>query len=172
MSGVQVPLSLGGDYDLILSKNINFFKLTVKNIKKDKKKKLMPQLDPYIAMSQVFWFTIFFLGFYVLMVRDILPGLARSIKLRQKKVGTGSSTSNLDEESAAIIAQTASTLESSLKDSRTLLTNISTTSSDWLESSIKEVNEKTLLDVNKSYIKTIGELKGRSFLIEETIKQK
>jgi hypothetical protein len=106
------------------------------------------------------------------MVRDILPGLARSIKLRQKKVGTGSSTSNLDDESAAIIAQTASTLESSLKDSRILLANISTTSSDWLESSVKDANENALFEVNKTYIKTIGELKGRSFLIEETIKQK
>ena len=28
------------------------------------------------------------------------------------------------------------------------------------------------LEVNKTYIKTIGELKGRSFLIEEAIKQK
>ena len=49
----------------------------------------MPQLDLYIAMSQVFWFTIFFLGFYVLIVRDILPAMARSLKLRQKKVDAG-----------------------------------------------------------------------------------
>ena len=45
----------------------------------------MPQLDIYIAMSQVFWFTIVFLVFYIFMVRDILPQIARSIKLRQKK---------------------------------------------------------------------------------------
>jgi hypothetical protein len=132
----------------------------------------MPQLDPYIAFSQVFWFIIFFLGFYVLIVRDVLPVLARSIKLREKKVGTGSASNSLDDESITTIAQTASTLESSLKDSRVLLASISTTSSDWLESSIKDVNEKALVNVNKSYIKTIGELKGRSFLIEETIKQK
>jgi len=131
----------------------------------------MPQLDVYIGMSQVFWFTIFFLIFYVLIVRDILPVLARSIKLRQKKVGNTASSS-LDGETSAIIAQTATTLEGSLNDSRTLLSNVSSTSSEWLESSVKNVNENTLLELNKSYIKTIGELKGRSFLIEQAIKQK
>jgi len=131
----------------------------------------MPQLDLYIAISQVFWFTIFFLGFYVLIIRDILPAIARSLKLRQKKVGTGS-VSSLDDEGTEIVDQTAVTLETSLNNSRTLLGNISSTSTDWLETSLKDVNNKTLLDLNKNYIKTIGELKGRSFLIEQTIKQK
>lgn len=131
----------------------------------------MPQLDMYTGMSQVFWFTIVFVIFYLLIVRDVLPTLARSIKLRQKKVG-GGGASSLDEEAIAINAQTAATLETSLKDSRTLLTTVSTSSSNWLESSLTAVNESTLLDLNKSYIKTIGELKGRSFLLEQTIKQK
>lgn len=131
----------------------------------------MPQLDLYIAMSQVFWFSILFLVFYVLIVRDVLPTLARSIKLRKKKV-SGESTGSLDDEATEVINQTAATLEGSLNDSRTLLSNISSESSAWLDSSIREVNEKSLLDINKAYIKTIGELKGRSFLIEETIKQK
>jgi len=135
------------------------------------KKKTMPQLDIYVAFSQVFWFTLLFLVFYVLIVRDILPVLARSIKLRKKKVGNNSGSS-LDDETNTVLAQTATTLEGSLSDSRTLLSNVSSASSDWLESSVKNVNEGTLLDLNKSYIKTIGELKGRSFLIEETIKQK
>ena len=132
----------------------------------------MPQLDIYVAMSQVFWFTILFVIFYILIVRDILPVLARSIKLRKKKVGESSGSSSLGGETDAIIAQTSATLETSLNDSRTLLSNVSTASSEWLESSVKTVNEDTLLELNKTYIKTIGELKGRSFLIEETIKQK
>lgn len=82
------------------------------------------------------------------------------------------SGSLLDDETNSILAQTATSLEGSLNDSRTLLSNVSSASSEWLDSSVKNVNEGTLLDLNKSYIKTIGELKGRSFLIEETIKQK
>ena len=133
----------------------------------------MPQLDLYVALSQVFWFTIVFIVFYVFIVRDILPELARSIKLRKKKVGTdNSSSTSLDDESLAVSTQTATTLENSLKESRTLLVNVSTSTSDWLNSSLKEVNETTLINLNKNYIKTIGELKGRSYLLEQAIKQK
>jgi F0F1-type ATP synthase membrane subunit b/b' len=101
----------------------------------------MPQLDLYIAMSQVFWFTLLFIVFYLLVVRDILPALARSIKLRKKKVSTASASS-LDDESASVVDQTAATLEVSLNDSRTLLAKVSAESSQWLESSLKEANEK------------------------------
>jgi hypothetical protein len=133
----------------------------------------MPQLDLYVALSQVFWFTFVFIVFYVFIVRDILPELARSIKLRKKKVGTdNSSSTSLDDESLAVSTQTATTLENYLKESRTLLVNVSTSTSDWLNSSLKEVNETTLIDLNKNYIKTIGELKGRSYLLEQAIKQK
>merc|ERR1712178_16356 len=119
-----------------------------KNTEKKKiKKKNMPQLDLYIAMSQVFWFTLVFIVFYVFMVRDILPELARSIKLRKKKVGNNTNEpSSLEAEVNVVTAQTASTLEGSLKN----------------------VNETALVDLNKSYIKTIGELKGRSYLLEQS----
>ena len=95
------------------------------------------------------------------------------LRLRKKKVGTdNSSSTSLDDESLAVSTQTATTLENSLKESRTLLVNVSTSTSDWLNSSLKEVNETTLIDLNKNYIKTIGELKGRSYLLEQAIKQK
>ena len=45
----------------------------------------MPQLDINIAMSQVLWFTVVFTIFYIFMVKNILPQLARSIKLRKIK---------------------------------------------------------------------------------------
>jgi hypothetical protein len=133
----------------------------------------MPQLDLYIAMSQVFWFTLVFIVFYVFMVRDILPELARSIKLRKKKVGNNTNEpSSLEAEISAVTTQIASTLEGSLNDSRTLLTAVSTSTSTWLVTSFKNVNETALVDLNKSYIKTIGELKGRSYLLEQSIKEK
>jgi F0F1-type ATP synthase membrane subunit b/b' len=131
----------------------------------------MPQMDLYIGASQVFWFTVIFLFFYILIVKNILPVLARSIKLRKKKVDN-TSVSTLDNEGAEVVSKTASILEGSLRESQSLLSNVSVSSSNWLDSSVKEVNEKTLLDLNKNYIKVIGELKGRSFLIEEVIRQK
>ena len=41
-----------------------------------------------------------------------------------------------------------------------------TTSSDWLESSIKDVNEKTLLGVNKSYNREFEHLTPPNSIIE------
>ena len=128
-------------------------------------------MDLYIGASQVFWFTVIFLFFYILIVKNILPVLARSIKLRKKKVDN-TSVSTLDNEGTEVVSKTASILEGSLRESQSLLSNVSVSSSNWLDNSIKEVNEKTLLDLNKNYIKVIGELKGRSFLIEEVIRQK
>ena len=128
-------------------------------------------MDLYIGASQVFWFTVVFLFFYILIVKNILPVLARSIKLRKKKVDN-TSVSTLDNEGAEVVSKTASILEGSLRESQSLLSNVSVSSSNWLDNSVKEVNEKTLLDLNKNYIKVIGELKGRSFLIEEVIRQK
>ena len=128
-------------------------------------------MDLYIGASQVFWFTVIFLFFYILIVKNILPVLARSIKLRKKKVDN-TSVSTLDNEGTEVVSKTASILEGSLRESQSLLSNVSISSSNWLDNSIKEVNEKTLLDLNKNYIKVIGELKGRSFLIEEVIRQK
>ena len=128
-------------------------------------------MDLYIGASQVFWFTVIFLFFYILIVKNILPVLARSIKLRKKKVDN-TSVSTLDNEGAEVVSKTASILEGSLRESQSLLSNVSVSSTNWLDNSVKEVNEKTLLDLNKNYIKVIGELKGRSFLIEEVIRQK
>jgi F0F1-type ATP synthase membrane subunit b/b' len=70
----------------------------------------MPQLDLYVAMSQVFWFVIIFIIFYLLITKNILPVLARSIKLRKKKVSNIGIT-NLDQEGEEVIKQKATTLE-------------------------------------------------------------
>jgi len=131
----------------------------------------MPQLDFYIAMSQVFWFTLAFLLFYLLISKNILPAIARSIKLREKKVDNSSVTS-LDDESNNVIENTSLLLETSLKDSQELLSKVSTSSANWLNSTIKDTNEQVFKNANQNYVKVIGELRGRSFLIEETISSK
>ena len=131
----------------------------------------MPQMDLYIGMSQVFWFTVIFITFYLLIVKNILPVIARSVKLRKKKVGV-TSVSSFDDEALKVSAETSKLLEASLKDSQNLLSNISQESSEWLKKCINKSNEETLLTLNRNYIKILGELKGRSYLIEEVIKKK
>ena len=131
----------------------------------------MPQLDTYMYVSQVFWLLVIFTIFYILVLNNILPNISRVLKLRRKQISAGES-SVIGEEHKAIVATTSGVLETSLKDSTTFLSNVRNSSSAWLEASLKEANEKTLLELNKNYLKSVGELKGQSLLINDIIKQK
>ena len=131
----------------------------------------MPQLDTYMYLSQVFWLLVLFTTFYILVLNNILPSISRVLKLRRKRISSEGS-SVLSEEHNAVMTTTSDVLETSLKDSTTFLSNVRTSSSTWLEVSLEEANEKTLLDLNKTYLKNIGELKGQSLLITDIIKQK
>jgi uncharacterized membrane protein YhiD involved in acid resistance len=131
----------------------------------------MPQLDTYMYLSQVFWLLVLFTTFYILVLNNILPNISRVLKLRRKRISSEGS-SVLSEEHNTVMTTTSDVLETSLKDSTTFLSNVRTSSSTWLEVSLEEANEKTLLDLNKTYLTNIGELKGQSLLITDIIKQK
>jgi len=131
----------------------------------------MPQLDTYMYFSQVFWLLIIYSVFYILVLRNILPAISRVLKLRRKRTSAEGSDL-LSEEHNAVMTTTSGVLETSLKDSTTFLSKVRHSSSEWLDASLKEANEKTLLDLNKSYLKSIGELKGQSIIITDIIKNK
>ena len=46
----------------------------------------MPQLDSATFLSQFFWVALFFLGFYIYFVRNIVPTIGGLLKLRQKRI--------------------------------------------------------------------------------------
>jgi hypothetical protein len=131
----------------------------------------MPQLDTYMYFSQVFWLLVIFTIFYILILNNILPNISRVLKLRRKQISVGDS-SIISEEYKTVMNTTSGVIEVSLKDSTSFLSNTRESSSIWLKTSLKEANEKTLLELNKTYLKSIGELKGQSFLINNIIKQK
>ena len=131
----------------------------------------MPQIDTYTFFSQVFWLVVIFSSFYILVLNNVLPNIARVLKLRRKQITAGEGLV-ISEEHKAVMDATSGALESSLKDSTTFLSTVRNSSSEWLTASLTEANEKTLLELNKTYLKNIGELKGQSFLISDIIKQK
>lgn len=131
----------------------------------------MPQLDSYMYFSQVFWLIIFFVIFYILIVNRILPKIAQSLKLRSKQ-NEVKSTSSFNEEDKKVIEKTSNILESSLKDSTLFLTNLRSSTNQWLESSLNEANEEKLLEINKAYLKRIADLKGQSLSIKDIINKK
>jgi len=44
----------------------------------------MPQLEKYAFFSQIFWFSLTFFAFFVLLLQRILPAIARNLKFRNK----------------------------------------------------------------------------------------
>lgn len=44
----------------------------------------MPQFDFPSYLSQIFWFTIFFLVFFITVSKYLLPNLASTMKFRRK----------------------------------------------------------------------------------------
>lgn len=131
----------------------------------------MPQLDTYMYFSQVFWLLVIFTIFYILILNNILPNISRVLKLRRKQISVGDN-SVINEEYKTVMNTTSGVIEVSLKDSTSFLSNTRDSSSIWLKTSLKEANEKTLLELNKTYLKSIGGSKGQSFLINNIIKQK
>jgi hypothetical protein len=121
--------------------------------------------------SQVFWLLVIFTTFYILVLNNILPIISRVLKLRRKRTSSEGS-SILSEEHKAVMTTISYVLETSLKDSTTFISNVRTSSLSWLEVSLEEANEKTLLGLNKNYLRNIGELKGQSLIITDLIKKR
>ena len=44
----------------------------------------MPQFDSVTFLPQIFWLTLVFFAFYMIIIRGFLPGITRIVKLRKK----------------------------------------------------------------------------------------
>jgi hypothetical protein len=120
----------------------------------------MPQLDQFTYLSQFFWLCIFFFGYYVLLLNNGLPKIARVLKLRsylQRSDSSSSSQSQLsnvdnsnahnDNLNTEIVNKTISYYNSSLS---------SITS--WCNKIVTDVNRNTLNPINKFYIHYLTEM--------------
>lgn len=132
----------------------------------------MPQLDTATFFTQVFWVIFLFLGFYLMALKYVIPNISQSLKTRKKKIESGSQgVANFQEEETRVSRNYDEVLAKSLNESRELLTKTVQSSSEWLENTTRQTNESMLLDVNKEYIKTIGEISGQKYLIKNCIQK-
>lgn len=133
----------------------------------------MPQLDKVTFMSQFFWLFIIFGSFYLYVYKSILPKIGQIFKVRQKKINSNSEGFILfKEEEKLVTLNYDQILSNALISSQKLFINTSNFSTNWLSSSIKTINEKTLLNLNEKYLVLIGDLSGKKYLIGNFINQK
>jgi F0F1-type ATP synthase membrane subunit b/b' len=130
----------------------------------------MPQLDKITFLSQVFWLLLIFLSFYLITLRFLLPTISQILKIRRKKLESDSKQlTNFKEEESLVTEHYESVLRNSFIECQKLLMEALDSSLRWLDTSLKKTNESTLLEMNREYIKTVGEISGKKHLIQSCV---
>ena len=131
----------------------------------------MPQFDKVTFFSQLFWLSITFYGFYMITIQTYLPGLARILKVRKKKVEFAlKQGSSFSEERDSTVASYENVFVNSANESREMLTSFSNESNDWLNETRTGINASNLEKLNQDYILINGELRGKRFVIQQLTK--
>jgi|TARA_B100000780_G_C20999651_1_gene399956 F-type H+-transporting ATPase subunit b len=131
----------------------------------------MPQFDKVTFFSQLFWLSITFYGFYMITIQTYLPGLARILKVRKKKVEFAlKQGSSFSDERDSTVASYENVFVNSANESREMLTSFSNESNDWLNETRTGINASNLEKLNQDYILINGELRGKRFVIQQLTK--
>ena len=126
----------------------------------------MPQLDTASYLPQVFSLVVVFFGFYLIVLKNILPSLGTILKVRSKKLSQGQDLiGDMAAENAQIAVEQDNILSKSLKESGDLLQNTTNDSSEWINSSLRTITSKSqdqkVVAMNKSYLKGVGEITAK-----------
>ena len=133
----------------------------------------MPQFDTAAFFSQLFWLTVTFYGFYIIIIQTYIPGLTRIIKVRRKKLELASSQgSAFEEERLETVASFENIFAKSANESRLLLGKTLESGSAWSAASLVEANAGPLKQVNHDYLYLNGEIRGQRYVIQQLATKK
>jgi F-type H+-transporting ATPase subunit b len=136
----------------------------------------MPQLDQFTYLTQFVWLCVFYMTFYVLLFNDGLPKISRILKLRahlarsaprstekrgapllqQQPEGAKASKSVVAEVSAG--GENQDIVFRTLNSSISYLYSSVSGASSWCTKSVDSLNANQLKLMNKSYLRSIGEI--------------
>lgn len=130
----------------------------------------MPQLDQFTYLTQFVWLCIFYMTFYVLLFNDGLPKISRILKLRahlcadrprgsDQEHDTAQAT-DVDKaaEGAGIRVESQDVVFRTLSSSISYLNSSVTGAFSWCTRSVESLNANQLKPMNKSYLRSIGEI--------------
>jgi F0F1-type ATP synthase membrane subunit b/b' len=133
----------------------------------------MPQFDTAAFFSQLFWLTVTFYGFYIIIFQTYLPGLTRILKVRRKKLELAQSQgSAFEEERLETVASFENIFAKSANESRALLGKTLDSGSAWASASLEETNSNALKQVNHDYLYLNGEIRGQRYVIQQLATKK
>lgn len=126
----------------------------------------MPQLDTATYLSQVFWLTLFFVTYYRLVLKFILPSLAGRRKARSKKVALAKGrVSGFDgERTSALNVYDTAVGTSSAWLSRHTLTAVSQGDA-WRSAEGRAADESALVKGNLGYLSALSGVAAQRLLV-------
>lgn len=125
----------------------------------------MPQLDIVTYVSQLFWLVVLFLLTYAIVLKYMLPNIGRILKVRNSKMNAeGSVISDLSKEGLDISKSYDVFLVRTLNESKEIMNKSLESADTWVQHSTTSLNEKSLLEANEEYVRTIGLLNGSKHL--------
>ena len=131
----------------------------------------MPQIDSATFLAQVFWTFILFLTFYLIWVRLILPTIATTIKLREKRIewcktdleNTANEFDTLKESSDKLLIDIFSTM-------RIHAIEASREGDEWLQKSIDKLySDENFLTIYQNLIQANVNLIAKSYLLHTNL---
>jgi len=132
----------------------------------------MPQFDTAAFFSQLFWLTITFYGFYILLIQTYLPGLTRILKVRRKKLDLAQSQgSAFESERQETISIFENIFANSANELRVLLGKTLESGSNWIAKSLRETNIGGLQGINHNYLYLNGDIRGQRHIIQELVQK-
>jgi len=126
----------------------------------------MPQFDTVTFLSQLFWLTIIFTTFYMVVIKNFLPGLTRIMKIRRKKLEYGAKQgSGFMQETSDTNANYDQLLGNKLTESKDSLSSVTQSSTNWVDNVVKNINtEGDLKQANQAYLNTSINIIGKRIL--------
>jgi F0F1-type ATP synthase membrane subunit b/b' len=127
----------------------------------------MPQFDIITWLSQEFWLTLVFFTFYLVVLRYYLPGLARILKIRKKKLDRDQAQgSSFTEEGSSCHQTYEDQLVVSAHNSRDVMGKTQQSGQTWLQETVSRINNLELDNTQRGYINLTGQLTGKKELID------
>ena len=131
----------------------------------------MPQFDSVTFLPQIFWLTLVFFTFYMVVIRYYLPGLTRIVKIRKKRLEAAQKTG--DEFAIETVSATATYEDLLVKgadNSRNVTGNTVQSGSDWIETSVDSLDHNGIPELNAKYAQANGTIRSKHFIIQQLIK--
>lgn len=111
----------------------------------------MPQLDPSVFPTQLFWLVLTFVPLYLILWRIVLPRMSGMLEARQHKIDNDlTRAAALRDEAEAVLAECEKTTADAHAEAHAMLRQVEEETAAKAEAEINKVNERLAKETAKA----------------------